>query len=71
MDYLNTHMFAALYEMFPVAEACRLCQRFEVHYAPRHASWLNMAEIELSALDRLCLSQRLASFEMAYQKVAT
>jgi transposase len=70
MDNLNTHTLAALYEVFPVAEARRLCQRFEVHYTPKHASWLNMAEIELSALDRQCLSQRLASLEIAEQQVA-
>src|SRR5215467_3316492 len=67
MDNLNTHTLAALYEVFPVAEARRLAQRFEVHYTPKHASWLNMAEIELSALDRQCLSQRLASLDMAQQ----
>jgi hypothetical protein len=70
MDNLNTHTLASLYEVFPVAEARRLCQRFEVHYTPKHASWLNMAEIELSALDRQCLSQRLASLEKAEQQVA-
>lgn len=70
LDNLNTHTLAALYEVFPVAEARRLCQRFEVHYTPKHASWLNMAEIELSALDRQCLSQRLASFEIATRQVA-
>ena len=70
MDNLNTHTLAALYEVFPVAEARRLCQRFEVHYTPKHASWLNMAEIELSALDRQCLSQRLPSLEMAQQQIA-
>ena len=70
MDNLNTHTLAALYEIFPVAEARRLCQRFEVHYTPKHASWLNMAEIELSALDRQCLSQRLASLEIATKQVA-
>ena len=70
MDNLNTHTLASLYEVFPVAEARRLCQRFEVHYTPKHASWLNMAEIELSALDRQCLSQRLPSLEMACQQVA-
>lgn len=69
MDNLNTHTLASLYEVFPVAEARRLCQRFEVHYTPKHASWLNMAEIELSALDRQCLSQRLPSLEMASQQV--
>lgn len=70
MDNLNTHTLAALYEVFPVEEARRLCRRFEVHYTPKHASWLNMAEIELSALDRQCLSQRLASLEMAERQVA-
>ncbi len=70
MDNLNTHTLAALYEVFPVAEARRLCQRFEVHYTPKHASWLNMAEIELSALDRQSLSQRLSSLEMAQRQVA-
>ncbi|MFL5664013.1 MAG: IS630 family transposase [Ktedonobacteraceae bacterium] len=70
MDNLNTHTLASLYEVFPVTEARRLCQRFEVHYTPKHASWLNMAEIELSALDRQCLSQRLASLEIAQQQVA-
>jgi hypothetical protein len=70
MDNLNTHSLASLYEVFPVAQARRLCQRFEVHYTPKHASWLNMAEIELSALDRQCLSQRLVSLEKAEQQVA-
>ncbi len=70
MDNLNTHTLASLYEVFPVAEARRLCQRFEVHYTPKHASWLNMAEIELSVLDRQCLSQRLASLEIAERQVA-
>lgn len=70
MDNLNTHTLAALYEVLPAEEARRLCRRFEVHYTPKHASWLNMAEIELSALDRQCLSQRLASLEAAQQQVA-
>jgi hypothetical protein len=70
LDNLNTHTLAALYEVFPVEEARRLCRRFEVHYTPKHASWLNMAEIELSALDRQCLSQRLASLEIAERQVA-
>ena len=70
MDNLNTHTLAALYEVFPRSEARRLCQRFEVHYTPKHGSWLNMAEIELSVLDRQCLSQRLASYAQAEQHVA-
>lgn len=70
MDNLNTHTLAALYEVFPIIEARRLAQRFEVHYTPKRASWLNMAEIELSALDRQCLSQRLSSLEVATRQVA-
>jgi DDE superfamily endonuclease len=70
MDNLNTHTLAALYEVFPVAEARRLCQRFEVHYTAKHASCLNMAEIELSVLDRQCSSQRLASFDIASRPIA-
>jgi hypothetical protein len=70
MDHLNTHTLAALYEVFPLVEARRLCQRFEVHYTPKHASWLNMAEVELSVLDRPCLSQRLPSLQVASQQVA-
>lgn len=69
MDNLNTHTLAALYEVFPISEARRLCQRFEVHYTPKHGSWLNMAEIELSVLDRQCLSQRLPSLKVAQQQV--
>jgi hypothetical protein len=53
-----------------IERAPRLAQRFEVHYTPKHASWLNMAEIELSALDRQCLSQQLASLAIASQQVA-
>lgn len=70
LDNLNTHTLAALYEVFPMAQARRICQRFEVHYTPKHGSWLNMAEIELSALDRQCLSQRLDSYAQAEQQVA-
>lgn len=52
MDQLNTHGVASLYEAFPPAEARRLAERLEVHHTPKHGSWLNMAEIELSALAR-------------------
>jgi hypothetical protein len=62
LDNLNTHTLATLYEVFPVAQARRLCQFFEAHYTPKHGSWLNRTEIELSALDRPGLSQRLAPF---------
>jgi hypothetical protein len=52
MDQLNTHSTASLYEAFPPAEARRIAERLEVHHTPKHGSWLNMAEIELSALGR-------------------
>ena len=55
MDQLNTHSPASLYEAFPPAEAKRLADKLEIHYTPTHGSWLNMAEIELSALQRQCL----------------
>ena len=58
-DNLNTHTPAALYEAFEPAEARRLTERFEWHYTPKHGSWLNMAEIELSVLSRQCLDRRI------------
>ena len=59
MDNLNTHSPASLDEAFPPAEAKRLAQRLELHYTPKHGSWLNMAEIELSVLAEQCLDRRL------------
>ena len=58
-DNLNTHSPYALYERYPPAEAWRIAQKLEWHYTPEHGSWLNMAEIELSALSRQCLNRRL------------
>jgi hypothetical protein len=55
MDQLNTHNVASLYEAFTPAEARRLAERLEIHYTPKHGSWLNMAEIELSILSRQCM----------------
>jgi hypothetical protein len=52
LDNLRTHSLAALYETFPPAEARRIIKKLELHYTPKHASWLNMAEIELSVMDR-------------------
>ena len=60
-DNLNTHKPASLYEAFPAEEARRLVERFEWHYTPKHGSWLNMAEIELSVLAGQCLDRRLES----------
>lgn len=60
-DNLNTHTPAALYEVFPPEEARRILRRIEFHYTPKHASWLNMAEIEISVFQRACLSRRVES----------
>jgi hypothetical protein len=60
-DNLNTHGVWSLYQAFEPQEARRLAQRIEWHYTPRHGSWLNMAEIELSVLARQCLKERMAS----------
>jgi hypothetical protein len=57
MDNLNTHKLASFYEAFEPQEAHRLSRRFEIHYTPKHGSWLNMAEIELSVLARQCLNR--------------
>jgi transposase len=59
MDNLNTHRAAALYETFTPAEASRILKKLEFHYTPKHGSWLNMAEIELSILSRQCLDRRI------------
>ena len=59
LDNLNTHTGASLYEAFPAAEARRLLDRLEFHHTPKHASWLNMAEIEIGILSRQCLGGRI------------
>ena len=59
LDNLNTHGPASFYEAFAPDEARRLSERFEFHYTPKHGSWLNMAEIELSVLSRQCLDRRI------------
>ena len=59
LDNLNTHGPASLYRTFEPAEAKRLADRLEIHYTPKHGSWLNMAEIELSVLARQCLAERM------------
>lgn len=61
MDQLNTHSAASFYEAFAPREAQRLSSKIEIHHTPKHGSWLNMAEIELSALSRQCLSRRIAN----------
>ncbi len=70
MDQLNTHSPASLYEAFPPAEAKRLVDKLEIHYPPKHGSWLNMAEIELSVLQRQCLARRLGDRATLEREVA-
>jgi len=69
-DNLNIHSPASLYAAFPPAEAKRLADRLEIHNTPKHGSWLNMAEIELSALSRQCLDRRLPDQEALSREVA-
>lgn len=63
MDNLNTHEVASLYRAFPPAEAERLARRLELHYTPKHGSWLNIAEIELSVYKRQCIAGRIPTLE--------
>jgi len=59
MDNLNTHKAASLYKKYPAAEARRIIKRLEIHYTPKHGSWLDIAEIELNVMTRQCLSRRI------------
>src|SRR5439155_6387339 len=70
LDNLSTHSAGALYQAFPPAEARRLLRRLEFHYVPKHASWLNMAEIELSVLSGQCLDRRIADQQTLEQETA-
>jgi len=70
MDNLNTHSAASLYEAFEPEEARRLARRLEIHYTPKHGSWLNVAEIELSALNGQCLNRRIPSIDLMQKEVA-
>lgn len=69
LDNLNTHAFASFYLAFEPSEARRLIERFELHYTPKHGSWLNMAEIELSALVRQCLDRRIPDKDFLIREV--
>jgi hypothetical protein len=69
-DNLNTHTPASLYAAFPPGEAKRLADRLELHYTPKHGSWLNMAEIELAVLAQQCLDRRLADRVTLEREVA-
>lgn len=70
LDNLNTHTGFSLYEAFAPAKARQLLDRLEFHYTPKHASWLNMAEIEISVLNRQCLNRRLYNAQVLGQEIA-
>jgi len=69
-DNLNTHAAGSLYEAFPPEEARRILDRLELHHTPKHGSWLNMAEIELSVLARQCLDRRIPDRELLRREIA-
>jgi hypothetical protein len=69
MDNLNTHAGASLYKAFEPAEARRILEKLDIHYTPKHGSWLNMAEIELSVLSRQCLDRRIPNGETLTHEV--
>ncbi len=69
LDNLNTHRIAALYERFEPAEARRIASKLEFHFTPKHASWLNMVEIEIGVLNKQCLSGRIPSIEVLCEEV--
>ena len=70
MDNLNTHSGASLYEAFPPAEARRLLDRLEIHPTPKHGSWLDMAETEISIMNRQCLDRRIDDAGVIRSEVA-
>ena len=70
MDNLNTHGIASLYEAYDPEEAFALAQRLEIHHTPKHGSWLNIAEIELSALTRQCLDRRISDLGILNTELA-
>ena len=69
MDNLSTHTAGALYEAFPAPEAHRVLQRLEFHYTPKHASWLNMVEIEIGVLRGQCLDRRIGARELLVSEI--
>jgi hypothetical protein len=69
LDNLNNHTIAALYDTFPPDQARRLAQRLDIHYTPKHGSWLNIAEIELSCLKRQCLHKRIPAMDLMQTEV--
>lgn len=71
MDNLNTHGISSLYETFDPETAFCLAQRLEIHYTPKHGSWLNIAEIELSAMTTQCLDRRIPNIEELQRQIST
>jgi hypothetical protein len=70
MDNLNTHVIGALYEAYPPETARELVKRLEIHYTPKHGSWLNIAEIELSAMTKQCLDRRVENLEKLRKQIS-
>lgn len=70
MDNLNTHKPASLYKKYPPSEARRIIKRLEIHYTPKHGSWLDMAEIELNVMTRQCLSRRIDNIEILRKELS-
>ena len=71
MDNFNTHKPASLYKKYPPQEARRIIRKLEIHYTPKHGSWLDIAEIELNVLTRQCLSRRIETLEALRSEIAT
>lgn len=69
MDNLNTHALSSLYKAFPAPEARRIAKKLEIHYTPKHGSWLNIAEIELNVMTRQCLTYRIADIDLLRQEL--
>ena len=70
MDNLNTHKAASLYKKYPAAKARRIIKRLEIHYTPKHGSWLDIAELELNVMTRQCLSQRISDIDRLRTELA-
>lgn len=70
MDNLNTHALSSLYKAFPAPEARRIAKRLDIHYTPKHGSWLDIAEIELNVMTRQCLSRRIVDISLLRQELA-
>lgn len=69
MDNLNTHALSSLYKAFPAPEAHRIARKLEIHYTPKHGSWLDIAEIELNVMTRQCLSRRIENLNLLRQEL--